>query len=105
MFREFIVQLSMVLVLASAETFRREEATIGLDDLKKGFRRLKPREVESYTICNTKPSAQETQEMYHILYKLFGPGMNMTNDAFGLLHSVVCKWYRCKHAQKTIESG
>jgi hypothetical protein len=105
MFREFIVQLSMVLALAGVETFRREETTIGLDDLKKGLQRLKPREVVSYTSCKSVPSAQEKQEMYHILYKSFGPGINMTNDAFALLRGVVFEWYRCKHSNQEVEAG
>jgi len=97
------LQLSMVLTLAGAEAFGREEMTITMDDLKKGLHRLRPREVESYTMCKTAPSNQEKAELYHILVKSFGPGINMTKDAFALLRGVVYKWHRSKHVETSIE--
>lgn len=107
MFRDFLVQLTMVLTLAGAETFRREEMTIQLEDVKKALRRLRPNEVESYQSCSIKTSIDEQRELYSILYNSFGPGINMTTHAYSLLRSAVQVWHwkRYHVEEECLQSG
>ena len=92
MFTEFFVQITMVLALAGAEAFRREEMVIRLEDLKKALGRLYPDDV--FHIVATKPTLNESQEMYTLLHARFGPGINMTREAFALFRGMVYTWYR-----------
>lgn len=104
MFREFQIQLTVLLALTGAETFRRKEMVIRKSDVQTALKRRYP---TKRFVVQDKPCilTKEKQEMYQILFQSFGPGINMTKDAYNLLHSVVFGWHRSNHERNRIQSG
>jgi hypothetical protein len=92
MFTDFLVQITMVLALAGAEALRRQEMVIRVGDLRRALGRLYPNDV--FGIVTTKPTLNESQELYALLHARFGPGINMTCEAFALFRGMVYTWHR-----------
>ena len=90
MFDAHTSKLRILLVLAGSRAFQREEMVISRIDVFAAIHVLWPN--EQLSPCPEFPTQEDRSHMYKLMFNAFGPGINLTTSAFGVIRGLVHTW-------------